>query len=749
MIAHFPEGRRCILKSKVVRGPRKSEPVMFSSLKAVAILGIVCATGVYAQGLVGIKIPGGQIRFQAVDELQIEGSHRVRLMPIATQQVTPDDAKRFPREELAQIGTIRGDAGHRLVKLDDAGKPSDLILADSFAPRTPVDVATALGRPTIQAIQSKKAKTGEAISPEAFFVYVSGVDADRLALTLINRADVFLNLDEQLAAMEGFAVSFPDSPLQAEFRSQLQDRIHNGLSAFDNHGSYSDLLLTRRFVDLGRRTFPNDAALGALSAQFLGLIQTIDVTRLKLQALAAANEWDLLLEAYAPFEHYQWSFPDMMALRQTALEESARLHAHRGTLLAERQLNTDALQEFKAAVGRDPDNREIAMLLDASNRSDKASGDAGGVTRSDLEKKRSALREQLQKLQKDGEYSKLRLASMQALTLDPEDEDFLYYGGISAALFRDQDAAKDRLDRYLRQSNSLRGDLQARDRAFRIRATLNVPAPPSPSSEGTPNWLSGKPAADGIYYCPVSGAFQLPIDGVAGYKLKMTFQWDRTRLNNITTTFDDDKGSANYHSLGGAPDSLGNFFFSYAGTDQMQIASIHRFDGAASMPELRVSRDRQTPPHLVDEHGVPRILLQDSPQFNLAVLTILEGPLATGVAGNSFFNPFIWDGLHYFALTYDNLGRLAAAREWNTDNIVRFTWSANRLTEVHAFRKESSNPYYQRLLNYSGPMLTGESYALGNKTGQIKYVYAGKVLQQVKVEDGGVHDGKTWTVRMR
>jgi hypothetical protein len=46
-------------------------------------------------------------------------------------------------------------------------------------------------------------------------------------------------------------------------------------------------------------------------------------------------------------------------------------------------------------------------------------------------------------------------------------------------------------------------------------------------------------------------------------------------------------------------------------------------------------------------------------------------------------------------------------------------------------------------------MIVGESYTQGNKTGQIKYVYSGKVLQQVKVEDSGVHDGKIWTVRMR
>jgi hypothetical protein len=151
----------------------------------------------------------------------------------------------------------------------------------------------------------------------------------------------------------------------------------------------------------------------------------------------------------------------------------------------------------------------------------------------------------------------------------------------------------------------------------------------------------------------------------------------------------------------------------------------------------------------VDEQGQPRILLQDSPRFNAAVLTALEGPLATGVAGNSFFNPFIWDGLHYFTLAWDARGRLASAKEWSADNLVRFTWSGDRLTEIRAFRKDSVTPYYQRTISYSGSMITGESYAEGTKTGQIKYVYSGKVLQQVKVEDGGIHDGKAWTVRMR
>jgi hypothetical protein len=807
--------------------------------KFLALLAITpCAFS--QSGLVGQKSPDGKIRFEAVEEFQINGFHRVRLLPIGTEHLTPDEAKHLPRVELAQIGLIRGDANHRLVRLDDSGKPSDLILPDDFAPKAVVDAAAAQGRLSIQAFQSKKAKVGELIAPGQFFVFVPGTEPDRLALSLAGCSSAFLDLDEQLAAMAGFAASFPDSPLKSDLRNQLQECISAAIAAFDNRGSYADLLLTRRFADLAQRTFPGDPALGQVEAALAKRIQTVDSTRATMRSLAASGEWDLLLDAYAAFEPYQWSFPDMMELRRTALEESARLHAHRGALLAERKESADAVRELILALHRDPDNREIAKLLEtarvvasqaeaanakphvlpagspqdlhfkknlhdatqaiqdkdltkvdaalqealADNReapevlilqarllaargrdtealtlldgydrtvADPAGREAGNAARNDilydLEKKRTDFKQRLAGLQHDGEYSQLRAVSAQALTLDPDDEDFLYYGGTVAAVFRDQAVAKARLDHYLVRSNSLRADPEVRDRAYRVRTLLD--APPAPKLPGTPNWFSGRPLEDGNYYCPASGAFQLPIDGIQGYKLKMSFQWEANHLNAIATTFEDEKGSQSYHALGGPGDSQGNFFFAYVGSDpQVQVVSAHKFDGPGTQPELRVAHEAGTPPHLIDGQGQPRIVLQDSPQFNLAILKVLEGQLSTTVAGNAFFNPFIWDGLHYFSLTYDAQGRMSSAREWNADNLVRFIWSGDRLTEIRAFRKESSNPYYQRAISYSGTMILGESYSEGSRTGQIKYVYSGKVLQQVKVEDGGVHDGKTWTVRL-
>ena len=39
------------------------------------------------------------------------------------------------------------------------------------------------------------------------------------------------------------------------------------------------------------------------------------------------------------------------------------------------------------------------------------------------------------------------------------------------------------------------------------------------------------------------------------------------------------------------------------------------------------------------------------------VVSFVDGPVASGVAGNSYFNPFVWDGLHVFRFQYDRLGR--------------------------------------------------------------------------------------------
>src|SRR5580698_1090907 len=96
----------CILKPRA-EGRGNLRFVMSFTIKSLALLAMAFSPCAFSQaGLLGRKSPDGKISFQSVEEFQIEGSHRVRLMPIATERITPDDAKHFARLELAQAGVI-------------------------------------------------------------------------------------------------------------------------------------------------------------------------------------------------------------------------------------------------------------------------------------------------------------------------------------------------------------------------------------------------------------------------------------------------------------------------------------------------------------------------------------------------------------------------------------------------------------------------------------------------------------------
>jgi hypothetical protein len=150
---------------------------------------------------------------------------------------------------------------------------------------------------------------------------------------------------------------------------------------------------------------------------------------------------------------------------------------------------------------------------------------------------------------------------------------------------------------------------------------------------------------------------------------------------------------------------------------------------------------------LIDDDGHPEIVLPDHPYVNPAVLAIVEGvPVTSVVAGSSFFNPFLWDGIHAFTVQYDRQGRAESAQEWNADNLVRFAWDGNQLTAIRAYRKGADTPYYQRTITYSGAGIAGEDYSVNGRSGKIKYIYSnGKSLQQIKIEN----EGKEWTARVR
>jgi tetratricopeptide (TPR) repeat protein len=793
--------------------------------------------------VVGTRTTDGKISFEVVEDFQVNGSRKIRLLPEQTDDVDPNVVRRLAKIDMAQAGLIRNDGTGRVVSLNGARAPRDIVLPENYSLRAPASAKEVPGRLGISLVRNKRAKQADLLAPELFVVALFGNTPDESVRDFIGKDWAFLNLDEQIAAMRGFVASFPSSPATKVFRDSLERRISAGLARLEEGGPYNDILATRRFSELARQAFPADAPLLALDDRVADRIRFIADRPKLLRSLAALGDWDTLLDKYQDFERYESSFPEMQTLHQEALEESARMHARRARAFEQRSDFDHAAREASAALVRDPSNREIRKLLgdekllasqgeaqsnasrrkilpkglpadvrfgNAINYADRAIADkdfkkaqesildaehenpgapeimlerakllaAQGrnsealplldqydrlvadpaerekgydVRRQvlyELDKLKDATKQQLAALLKDGQYTKVDELLRGALKLDGEDPEFLYQAGVTAAILRDKERAKIILDEFLSHANAIGVDPKLRDRARRILGIVQQEKLPAPRKPDTP------------YYDPQSLAFQTPIDSVAGNKVHLTFNWANGRLDSIRTTFDDDKGAQAYRALivAGAADSgavaasamedPGNFFFEYHPSGALREVLPKKYPAAAAKPyTVHVAHDDKGRALLIDDDKHPEIVLPDHPYVDPAVLAVVEGaPVTSVIAGNSFFNPFLWDGVHAFTVQYDRQGRAESAQEWNADNLVRFSWEGNQLIAIRAYRKGSETPYYQRTITYSGSIITGEDYSVNGRNGKIKYIYTnGKNLQQIKIEN----EGKEWTARPR
>ncbi len=789
--------------------------------------------------VVGTRAADGKISFETGDDFQINGSRKIRLLPEQKEDVDPNVVRRLAKIDIGQAGLIRNDGTGRLVSLNGPGAPRDIVLPENYTLRAMTPAKDVPGRLGLTLVRNKRTRQTDTIAPESFVVLLMGNAPDEAVGDFLGKDWAFLTLDEQLAAMRGFVANFPSSPGVKTLRDSLERRISVGLARLEEGGPYSDFLVTRRFSELAPQLFLGDAALQALADHAADRMKFIADCPKLLRSLAALGDWDTLLAKYQEFERYEGSFPEMRALHQEALAESARMHARRARAFEQRSDFDHASREANAALARDPLNGEIRKLAgdekvlasqieaqsnasrrkvlpkglpadirfgNALNYADRAIADKDfkkaqesiqdaerenpgapeiilarakmlaaqgrnseaiplldqydrlvvdpgdrekgyNVRRQvlyDLDKLKESTKQQMAALRKDGEYSKLDELLRGALKLDGEDPEFLYQAGVTAAILRDTERAKSILNEFLAHANAIGVDAKQRDRARRILSVVTEPKPRKP---------------EGLYYDPQSLAFLIPIDSVTGNKVHMAFNRVNGRLESIRTTFDDDKGAQAYRALvvAGAADSgavaaasigeSGSFFFEYHPSGALREVLPQQSPAAPVKPyNVHVGHDVQGHAQLIGDDGHPEIVLPDDPYVDPAVLAVVEGgPVTSVVAGNSFFNPFLWDGIHVFTVQYDGQGRAESAQEWNADNLVRFSWEGNQLTAVRAYHKGSDAPYYQRAIGYAGSAIAGEDYSVSGRPGKIRYVYANGKLQQIRIEN----EGKEWIVRPR
>ncbi len=375
----------------------------------------------------------------------------------------------------------------------------------------------------------------------------------------------------------------------------------------------------------------------------------------------------------------------------------------------------------------------------------------------ELRKKKETSAHDIESFLSKGELTSLYTASISALKVDPTEPTFLYAAALSASILRKNDEAKTYAVSYLKYSDNLASDEAARNQARKLLSALQTT--PAMETKGTPNWFSGRKVPAGAYYCPASLAFQGPIQSVGGFKFRMDYTWEQNHLSKIRSTFEDEKGRQDYYALvsmapGGqdkkvANADLGSFSFVY-GKSPAGVRSVFAGDipnGTKVDDEVRLVKKEDGSFQLVSSSGTPEVVLENDPSLNTQLVQQVLGPVTTVISGNSFFNPFIWDGVHYFTVSYDSRGRISTAKEWNSDNLVRFSWDNDRLTQIAAFRGKEGEPFYNRAISYSGENIASEEYSSGGRNGHIKYSYSKDHLASAKVVDGGVYDGKTWTVR--
>ncbi len=74
----------------------------------------LCAARILAQSVVvGTRTTDGKISFESVEDFQINGSRKIRLLPEQTDDVDPNAVRKLTKIDMAQAGLIRNDGTGR------------------------------------------------------------------------------------------------------------------------------------------------------------------------------------------------------------------------------------------------------------------------------------------------------------------------------------------------------------------------------------------------------------------------------------------------------------------------------------------------------------------------------------------------------------------------------------------------------------------------------------------------------------
>jgi hypothetical protein len=346
------------------------------------------------------------------------------------------------------------------------------------------------------------------------------------------------------------------------------------------------------------------------------------------------------------------------------------------------------------------------------------------------------IKEQIRKAWDAGTYHKLHELALDGLKAKDDDGELLYQAAIASLITREPDRAATFLTRYLAVTNTLDADPEQRARARSVLGNIkNNKLPQS----GEPNWLSGQRLPSNVYYDPVSLAFQPPIERIeASGKMRISFDWEGNKLLTIVPTFEK------------ADKDTGEKPVSFTYNDQ--FPQVLMATNGKALPKPATS----DPDEILKASSV---VLLNNPYIDPDAVEKLTGKsIALVVSGNRYFEPFVWDRVHYFRLKYDYAGRVQEAHEiadpkaTTSDFALQFDWDGQQLTAIRGYEGSDRNhrrQVYERTMQYDGHRLVAESIQSGNKSSHIKYNYSGDRLVSANSSNDQSLDNRSRQVTFR
>lgn len=347
------------------------------------------------------------------------------------------------------------------------------------------------------------------------------------------------------------------------------------------------------------------------------------------------------------------------------------------------------------------------------------------------------VKEQIKKAIADGKFVQVHELAMKGLRASIDDPELLFQAATASIISRETKQSHDLFVRYLTITNTL--DANAEQRA-RVRTLLASSSIAVSAETGQRNWLSGKKLPDSVFYCPISLAFQPKIDHIeASGKMRVAYEWNGDQLLSITPSFEK------------AEKATGERKITFAYNDKFP-----QVIGAAE-GENRPAPITASDPDEILKHSA--VVVLNNPYIDPDSVEKLTGKnVSLVISGNKFFQPFVWDRVHFFRVSYDSSGRVAHAYELADASgalsgvTLDFDWEGQHLTAIHGYQGADANhrsKIYDRTMEYQDGQLVSEEVSGSGKPSHIKYNYNGNRLVSAQCTNDATLDDRSRQVAFR